>query len=365
MNKNELKDEFVNKIKGAGTKAVEKAKQLKDVKATRANIHTFFEKLQENGKIYISVVIAACIVMVFFCFVVFLVNVKGPEEVMVPDVRGKELTTALIEMQNKELYPKITLRYSEIPGDEGTILDQSPSAGSIVKGYSRVSLVVSRGVVVDHVEKYIGMNFDDLKMQLQTLFAGSAKPLIVLDTPEYVADLSDAGTILEQDPPEGTELSEPVTVKLVVSRGPNFENTRVPNLMGYTVDEIIGYMEKGKLILDVSSHVASKDEDAGTVTSQQEFEEEFLKNYSRMAVELALPRGEYNDNMYGIFEMTVSEYPYPVPMRLEAQPAEGDPYDVANIVHSGGKVTIPYAVPKGTTLTLYVVEKPAKKLTVH
>jgi beta-lactam-binding protein with PASTA domain len=41
-------------------------------------------------------------------------------------------------------------------------LEQSPEAGAIVKGYSRVSLVVSRGVVVDTVGNYVGMNIDDL-----------------------------------------------------------------------------------------------------------------------------------------------------------------------------------------------------------
>ena len=303
--------------------------------------------------------------MVFFCLVVFFVNVKGPEEVLVPEVRGKELTQALIEMQNKELYPKITLRYSDIPGDEGTILDQSPDAGSIVKGYSRVNLVVSRGVVVDHVENYVGMNFDELKLKLQTLFAGSAKPLIILDSPDFKADISEAGTILAQEPPEGTDISEPVTLKLVVSRGPNFENTRVPYLVGKTVEEMLQIASQSKIVFDFTSRAAAQDEMAGTVVEQQQFDGEFIKNYSRMSVVLALRNTEIDGKKYGIFSAELSDYPYPVPMRIDAADEDGNVTSLVNVLHSGGSFTMPYAVPKNTVLTLYVVDKAVKKLTVH
>ena len=83
------------------------------------------------------------------------------------------------------------------------------------------------------------MNIEDLRMKLQTLFAGQTKPLIVLAEPEYKPDVSDAGTILEQDPPAGTKLSEPVTVQLVVSRGPNYENTKAPYLIGQSVNDLL------------------------------------------------------------------------------------------------------------------------------
>ena len=359
------KNKIFDTLKNAGNKVIEKGKSVKDIKLSRVNIHSFFESLQSNGKTLVITVVVAVVLMVFFCFVVFFVNVKGPEEVLVPEVRGKDLTQALIEMQNKELYPKITLRYSDIPGDEGTILDQSPDAGSIVKGYSRVNLVVSRGVVVDHVENYVGMNFDELKLKLQTLFAGSAKPLIILDSPDFKADISEAGTILAQEPPEGTDISEPVTLKLVVSRGPNFENTRVPYLVGKTVEEMLQIASQSKIVFDFTSRAAAQDEMAGTVVEQQQFDGEFIKNYSRMSVVLALRNTEIDGKKYGIFSAELSDYPYPVPMRIDAADEDGNVTSLVNVLHSGGSFTMPYAVPKNTVLTLYVVDKAVKKLTVH
>ena len=349
--------------------------KLKDIllklkgKAFQIDFHTAFEKLQSNGKLLLSTVIVTFVVMALACVAVFTVNVKGPEQVLVPDVTGKKLTTALIEMQAKKLYPEIQLRYSETPGDEGTILEQDPSGGAIRKGFSHISLVVSRGVVIDHVENYIGENIDSVRMKLQTLFAGTARPLIVIASPQYKADTAEAGTILEQDPPEGTNISDPVTVHFVVSRGPNFENTRVPDLIGNSVSDVLQQMSRTRLVFDFTSHEAEPGEVAGTVVREQTFAEELVANYTHVAVEFAFPRQAQGGNVYGIFEDVLTNYPYPVPIKLTAEPEDGDAYTIVTFSHPGGVVTIPYAVPRGTELVLSVVssagEREHKRITVR
>ena len=324
-----------------------------------------YDKFQTSIPAFLGICLCAFALMCFAAFAIFFVNVKCPEKVLVPNVVGKNLEDALLEMQVKELYPKISLRYSDLPGDEGTILDQSPDAGAIVKGYSRVSLVVSRGVIVDKIDEYTGMNIEDLRMKLQTLFAGQTRPLIVLAEPEYKPDVSDAGTILEQDPPAGTHISEPVTVQLVVSRGPNFENTKAPYLIGQSVNDLLQIITRSKLVFDISSHKASADEKAGTVVDQQAFDSEYVPNYTRVTLEMALPDGDYTDNVYGIYEEKVVDYPYPVPMKIEAYPPEGNSYTLLSFNHPGGNVTVPYAVPAGTTLEFTVVNKVVSRRTVN
>mgnify|MGYP004451292287 FL=1 len=88
----------------------------------RVNISEEYEKLQSNIPVLAVTCISAFIIMAFVTFVVFLNHVQRPEKVLVPNVVGKTLEDALLEMQVKELYPKINLRYSEVPGDEGTIM---------------------------------------------------------------------------------------------------------------------------------------------------------------------------------------------------------------------------------------------------
>ena len=348
-------------------KSSKKKFSLKKIKRPhmKVSFSESYDKFQTSIPAFLGICLCAFALMCFAAFAIFFLNVKGPEKVLVPNVVGKNLEDALLEMQVKELYPKISLRYSDVPGDEGKILDQSPDAGAIVKGYSRVSLVVSRGVIVDKVDEYTGMNIEELRMKLQTLFAGQTKPLIVLAEPEYKPDISEAGTILEQDPPAGTHISEPVTVQLVVSRGPNFENTKAPYLIGQSVNDLLQIITRSKLVFDITSHKAGDNEKPGTVVDQQAFDSEYVPNYTRVTLEMAMPAGEYNENIYGIYEEKVADYPYPVPMKIEAYPPEGNSYTLLSFNHPGGNVTVPYAVPAGTTLEFSVVNKVVSRHTVN
>ena len=309
--------------------------------------------LNQNKKPFLLVVILALIVMFAICWITFFATVRGPEQVMVPNVEGKDLTTALLEMQVKELYPKIQLKYTDNPDDAGKILSQNPESGSIVKAGRRITLTVSRGTILDHVENYIGQNYDDVKINLQTMFTGSSKPLIVLAEPSYKSDQSDAGTILAQDPPEGTIISSPVTVKLIVSRGPEFENTRVPKITGLDIAKLLQTMASSKIVFDFTSHIAGDNEKEGTVTSQQELSNQYVPNYTRVTAEIALPKKQKDDNVMGLFTANLPNYPYAVEMTLESS-KDGIHNQIITIKHTGGLVTIPYIAQKDSELILSI-----------
>ena len=145
----EEKKNFGKKITGALSKL-------------RFNFKDQVSQIQNGGKSLVITVIVAFIIMILAFLAVFFLTVQGAEKVMVPNVVGKNLTNALLDLQSKELYGKIQLRYSDLPGDQGTILEQSPDAGAIVKAYRRVTLTVSRGVAIDELADYTGENIDDI-----------------------------------------------------------------------------------------------------------------------------------------------------------------------------------------------------------
>ncbi|MCR4626025.1 MAG: PASTA domain-containing protein [Treponema sp.] len=314
----------------------------------------------------VAIFLSAFILMIALACAVFFAVVQGQEKVMVPDVTGKQLTEALIEMQEKELYPKIQLRYSDSTSDAGKILEQNPSSGAIVKAGRRISLVVSRGAIIDHVEDYVGQKLDDVKMQLQTLFAGSANPLIILAEPVYKADVAEPGTILEQTPAPDTIITEPVSVSLIVSRGPQFDNTRVPKLTGRNIESMLSFMPSSKIVYDFTNHTVEGKQKVGTITAQQSFDEEFISNYTRMSVDFAFPEGNTDEegNIYGIFTDSITNYPYPVPMRVDVISPEGETSTLISFNHPGGEFSVPYKVQKGSVLILYVVDKEHKRINV-
>ncbi|MCR4821239.1 MAG: PASTA domain-containing protein [Treponema sp.] len=311
------------------------------------------KSIDENRKPFLLVVILALILMFAICWITFFATVRAPEQVMVPNVEGKELTTALLEMQVKELYPKIQLKYTDNPDDAGKILNQNPEAGSIVKAGRRINLTVSRGVILDHVENYIGQNFDEVKINLQTMFTGSTRPLIVLAEPSYKADSSDAGTILAQDPPEGTSISNPVTVKLIVSRGPEYENTKIPKIKGLDIKNLISTISTSKIVFDFTAQIAQNEDEEGKVISQQELESPYLPNYSRVSAEIALPKKQKDDQIMGLFTTSLPDYPYAVEMTLESS-KDGVRETIITLKHTGGNVTIPYIAEKESELILSI-----------
>lgn len=364
MEESEQKMEFQEE-KTQEKEILEENKSNKKQKKERKSVGESLQTFQNSVPTLIITIFVALLIMGLSCVAIFFTNIKGKEQVLVPNVIGKKWDEALIEMQIKELYPRITMRYSDTLEDEGKILEQDPPAGAIVKGYSRVSLVISRGMVVDEVGDYVGKNYDEVNMSLQTLFAGQSKPLIVLAEPEYKPDISEPGTILEQEPPFGSKITEPVSVQLVVSRGPNYENTRRPYVIGQSINDLLQTIARSKIVFDITAHEALDGEKSGYVVKQEQIEAEYVPNYTRVSVEMAISNNEKDENICGIFQTKIDTYPYPVAMRLEAVPVEGKSYTILNFNHPGGNLTIPYSVAKGTTLILYVAEKQKTSILVN
>lgn len=324
------------------------------------------EKLRENSRIILLSGITVFALTVAACLVVFSISLKGSEQVMVPAVEGKELAVAMLEMQAKELYPKIQLRYSDKSDDRGIILDQSPSAGSIVKAGRRINLVVSRGVVVDRVENFVGQNIDDVKIHLQALFTSMTTPLLaVKEPPLYRFSTSPAGTILEQNPAPDTTISAPIQLELVVSRGPENDKVTVPDLTGQSINDTLAILSRTAVLFDFSSRAPDAKESAGTVVSQMPAGKSTVNAYSHVAAVVAMPVQPTDGRVYGIFSETLPVYPYPFQIKLEAVTPKGERYVLVSLKHPGGLFTVPYAVPDGTVLVLTILNKEVGSFEIH
>lgn len=339
------------------------------MKFTIPDIHIDFDalagKIRENSRTILLTAVSVFAVTAAACVVVFFLSLKSGEKVMVPDVKGKDLAVAMLEMQAKELYPKIQLRYSDKNDDKGLIIEQSPSPGAIVKAGRRINLVVSRGVIVDRVENFVGQNVDDVKIHLQALFTSMAVPLItVKEPPLYKFSSSSAGTILEQNPPPDTAISGPVELQLVVSRGPENNKVRVPNMTGLSIGNALIQMSSGEVIYDFTSRAPEGKESAGTVVSQMPAEGALVNAYTRVSAVIAMPVNSPDGRVYGIFSETLPTYPYPFQIKLEAVSPDGDRRELLTMKHPGGQLTVPYAVAEGTVLTLTILNKEVSTLEV-
>jgi beta-lactam-binding protein with PASTA domain len=310
-----------------------------------------------QSRLFVILIIALIVFVGITAAAVFFISVQGAEEIMVPDVRGKELTQALLELQVKELYPRLQLRYSQSPDDKGTILEQDPSAGSIVKAGRRIRLVVSQGVVLNTLEDYQGRNVEELRMELKTLFAAASQPLLILQEPflyEYSSE--PPMTILQQKPLPGTPLSGPTTLELVVSRGPEEPLHMVPALTGLTISEALDQIGRSGINFTFFLQPARNDEKPGTVVSQDPAAQAVITGDTPVAIGI-VPPDPREGEAFALFRYTLEQNPYPLQVRLEARLPSGDTRSLLSVAYPGGELTVPYQLPIGSILTLFILDR--------
>ena len=154
--------------------------------------------------------------MVLIGLLTFSLAVRGQEQTLVPNVTGKDLVTALVEMQEKELYPRVQVQFSS-ETEKNIIMEQNPAPGTLVKAGKRITLRVSKGPVLQQVEDYVGRDLDEVRSYLQTLYA-SHSPNLVIGEPVYRVEKGPApGTILAQSPKPGTQISGLTRLEFVVA----------------------------------------------------------------------------------------------------------------------------------------------------
>jgi beta-lactam-binding protein with PASTA domain len=310
---------------------------------------------------------AVIVLMVLAGFSAFFLSLKGAEQTLVPDVKGMELAQALEKLQDKELYPRVSLRYTNDPQLRGEIIDQDPAAGSIVKAGRRIQLTVSRGAVVGKVEKFVGLTVDDARIHIQALFAGTTALLAIKDPPVYVYDKAPAGTILEQKPLPDTAITGPTQLELVVSRGPDKVQVAVPELVGLSIDQASAIIQsesstmfqgaqKTNLVFDFSMRAPGKSERAGIVVAQTPAPGSMIATNSRVSLTLTNP-APAEGKVAGIFSRDLIVYPYPVKVSLVALSPEGEKTPIFTVNHPGGAFTAPYVAPAGSALMLFVLDR--------
>lgn len=313
------------------------------------------DDISGNGKTIVITSLVMLIVFIAVSTLVFFISLKSAEQVMVPNVVGKDLPEALLDLQARELYPRIQLRYSQKADEKGLILEQDPSPGAIVKGGKRIELVVSQGTVIDTVQNYIGENIEDVQNRIRELFTSGSRQYIQIKQPyltKYSAE--PAGTILEQEPAAGTPISNNMELTFVVSKGTQAETTQVPDMAGADLKKIYQVMQRAAVTFAFTAGSTTGMDIA--VQQQSAAAQSEVPVFSPVTLTVSLP--ESADGMVsGILKATLAKFPYPFTVSLYAAYPNGDKDLLTSFRHPGGAYSVPYTVPEGTKLSLEVLNK--------
>jgi eukaryotic-like serine/threonine-protein kinase len=140
---------------------------------------------------------------------VTLVVSSGPEEVEVPDVVGKDRDAATESLNGAGLRPTFTERESS-DEDPGTVLEQTPKAGSKAAKDSEVKLVVAKAPPDVQVPEVLNQQRQDAR---DALHAAGFK---VNERKRPVTDPAQDGVVIEQSPEAGGTAPKGSKVTIVV-----------------------------------------------------------------------------------------------------------------------------------------------------
>ncbi len=292
--------------------------------------------------------------MIVVGFATFALAVRGQEQTMVPNVAGKDLVAALLELQERELYARVQVQFSSST-ERNTVLEQSPAPGTVVKAGKRVSLRVSKGPVLETVEDYVGRSIDEVRSYLQTLYA-SHTPNLVIDEPLYRQEKGVApGIILEQQPKPGTQISGVTHLVFVVARGEGELANAVGNYVGLSFSEALTDLARSDLPFVFSVQKAAQGQPPGTVVAQTPNPETRITLGQTVQLVMTPPTSIGADRIFGLFRTTLPDYPILVDVRLDVITDTGR-MTILAFKHAGGPLAIPYIVPDGSDIVLTVLE---------
>ena len=332
------------------------------------DIETVEGYIANHLRLFISMVAGLVLFVGIIAVSVFFVSVRGAEQTMVPNVQGLELTTALLELQVKELYPRLHLRYTQSSADKGLILEQEPAAGTIVKAGRRIRLVVSQGALINTVENYLGKNIDDVRIDLQTLYSSEGSlspPLLRLREPfMYQYSPEPPGTILQQKPEPGAGISGPTSLELVVSRGPEDPLIRLPSFIGLSPEDALERIGSAGIDFNFVMRTPTDNEAPGVIVSQVPRGDSYISADTRVRFTITSVVYQQGSNVFNLFRYNMARNPYPLSLRLEAQLPSGERRRLLATEYAGGELTVPYNLPVGTVLVLTLLNREIHRETV-
>ncbi|MDR2447893.1 MAG: PASTA domain-containing protein [Treponema sp.] len=317
-----------------------------------------------NGGIVVFMSLGALVFAFLVGLAVFFAAVRGEEQIMTPDVRGKDIVDALLELQEKELYPRIQLRYPDAVVDRGIVLEQDPPAGAIVKAGRRIRLVISQGVMINRIEDYRGRSIETVRAEMQALLSSNLPSVSIKEPFLYEYSQEPAGVILEQHPEPGFSISSSTVLEFVVSRGSGPAPIKTPKFTGLSVKEALDLIGETNVNFVFKTRPVLENEKAETIVGQSPLPDIEIEADARITLTVASPEKIAEGEVFSLFTYTLAKTPYPLKTLLNVQLPSGERQVLLETAFSGGELVVPYKLPSGSVIVLSLLGRELHRETV-
>jgi len=269
----------------------------------------------------------------------------SPKDITVPDVSGKEIESAIAELEASGLVYSKTIEVHDDNFEEGLVIKTDPKAGKIVKEGASINIYESKGKEKFELSDYVGRSFDEVYRILEGENFKDIKKNEVND------DSVSPGTIIDQNFSEGElVVPEEIELEFTVSKGP--APITLKNLKDYNMKGLQEYEGSTGLVIEVEKEEYSDEVPVGQVISQKPAAGTELTRGSKVTVVLSKGKEDIPP------KTVVEEVLIPYDPQMNGQPQEvqifvedmynklDDPYDTIYITENQ-KIRIELTIPPG------------------
>jgi serine/threonine-protein kinase len=209
---------------------------------------------------------------VFFVFfgITFVVLLRFSKEVQVPQIAGKDLLTALKDIQARGL------RTSAIPVFDNTrprytVISQKPDAGMSVRQGRVVELRVSQGKRELPMPDFRGLHVSEARSRLLEIFSGLDRMPEILELPgedRKTTNTPPPGTVVSQTPAASELISPERDIVFIISRGTGEGQFKAGTYLLRSIAAVSAELKTMGIEVKKETREAARAQDVGRIFSQ-------------------------------------------------------------------------------------------------
>lgn len=293
--------------------------------------------------------------------------IKHGEPVKVPKVEGESLLEGSSHLSAYNL--TVTVESGFFPDvEKNIIVKQRPKGGEFVKKGRVVHLVVSKGYLGEVMPVLTNLSYTRSVIDLSNSLLVK-DPTIEIEEPVsiYRKGVS-PGVILEQKPLPGEKIAQGQRISFVVSSGFEEEEVRVTNFISNSYLDVVSYLEKFGVVVDIVAEEVEEDSLVGKVI-EQSLVDRVMKQGEHITLKVGMNKAEgYTRKIERTkrfyFQVPTTEQEYNLKIVLTDNLGEQVLYE-DKAATAGSKVNFSYRIHGSGEIVIYLNKKEHETIVVE
>jgi beta-lactam-binding protein with PASTA domain len=173
------------------------------------------------------------------------------------------------------------------------------------------------------------------------------------------------GIILQQSPEPGTDISKPLQMEFVVSKGQEDISITVPAFTGLSIPAALERVGTSGINFSFLLRAVQGREKFETVVSQDPIANSVINSNSIVYLTVTPPSKLLNDEIFKLFRYTIPPNPYPLAVQLDVLYLSGEQAQIIKTDYPGGEFIVPCKIPAGSILILSMMNREIYRETVN